>query len=53
MNELLMEIRRYEVGFVQFIGSVDLLAMSNRLPVEQFRRYIQLSREYRAALRAK
>ncbi|MGD0775925.1 MAG: hypothetical protein ABSC05_24170 [Candidatus Solibacter sp.] len=42
------EVRLYESGFRLWNGNIDLMAMSERMPPEHFRRYITLTRAVRA-----
>jgi len=41
-------LRAIESRFLTWTGAIDLLAMSYALAPEDFRRYIDFSREYRA-----
>jgi hypothetical protein len=52
MSAVEKEMRGIEVRFLRWNGAVDLLQMSTALSPAEFRRYIELSRQWRAARRA-
>jgi hypothetical protein len=46
------ELQNFDRRFLLATGSIDLLRMATELSPAEFRRYIELSRQWRAARRA-
>ena len=49
--ELQRELHWYESRFRTWAGHIDLMAMSEGMPPEYFRRYVILARAWRAVVR--